>query len=629
MTDSLPNIAAAPIKQTLMSSTHCLSFVKNSCYLGSRKYIQGPKRNIRSCYYSSFIPTTTELDSVIMTKKRNYHAMTRMMMTSSTTVDSSKAMEQKRMNCKKLLIVLAGPTAVGKSSVGAKLCSPDMASDIVTNHAIHNTIKSNNYNSEDCIPCNSISNEIIKSKGHIISADSVQVYQGVEIGANKPTKEEIEKTPHHLINIVDGDSVCQYNAADWMRDALFVIDKLTNYSPDGHTSGDYIDNNVYDYSEDQIMENSDAKKRVDRIEGYLTAQLNKTYNDGNCEQVLPVVVGGTMMYLQWLVHGRPDAMRPSEDAVKKATSTVTLFQQQQEEADARQYDIENYDNMKMTDSEEPSMGWKAALEHACSLGPIFAERVKKLPGKDWYRLRRTLEVAYTVLNDEENKDKINELYNGQRQGGLDSMEYDVRCFFLCPDDRMAHTSVVDSRCEDMILKGLIKETADLSSRGLLPPEGQQARAIGYRQTLDYLKRDNAEASDSSSFGQYLDDFTTATRRYAKKQMQWFRRDEKFMFVPVKLSDSSIDRVESSAKIIRDMCVLSRDEFDHLITPATGNNGELSLSLKTKLNNENQGKWMKLYQGKRHKLIDGSDLLRKTISEADVCTSQMQQFQLNG
>ncbi len=39
--------------------------------------------------------------------------------------------------------------------------------------------------------------------GHVVSADSVQVYRGADIGSNMPMDVELQCTPHHLIDIVD------------------------------------------------------------------------------------------------------------------------------------------------------------------------------------------------------------------------------------------------------------------------------------------------------------------------------------------------------------------------------------------------------------------------------------------
>lgn len=475
---------------------------------------------------------------------------------------------------KPLVIIIGGPTGVGKSSVAARLCSTEWATQIVNEHRKNNQMYT----------------ELTNARGHIISADSVQAYQGVQIGANKPTPKEREETPHHLIDIVDSDSVFQYNAANWMHDALYVLHNLTN---------------IGDISNDEELLDNETKVRKSRIDRFLLQ------SKGDNDQVLPIVVGGTMMYLQWLVYGKPDVMKPSQEAIEKAENTVRLFQDQGDET-----------------------GWNAAVQHVSSLGRIFSERISKLPGRDWYRLRRTLEVAYTVSDDSQKEEKLKELFNGQREGGLhESSMYDVRCFFLCPDDRMAHTEIVDSRCEDMLSAGLLKETAELYLSGQLPEQGQQARAIGYRQTLAYLKRKQFSATDNEAFEAYLDDFKTATRRYAKKQMQWFRKDETFIFIPVPLLEHSESRVETVAKYIKNFCTMSRTDFEKELLPihegskrkkgeSEMNVEEMSLSTRIKHINEKQGKSMKFYQGKRHKLFEGSREYDEVLKEADICTLQM-------
>lgn len=529
-----------------------------------------------------FIKPTQQLTSV----SRIHRRMKRNFQLFSSTANWEN-MQKEPQN--PLVIIIAGPTAVGKSAVAAKICSKECATEIVRQHAINN-----NHSSE--------LQQDVRARGNIISADSVQVYEGVQIGANKPTTEERAETTHHLIDIVDSRSVCQYNAADWMRDAMQVLDRLKNV----HDMSD---------SEDEGAQDEETTQRKARIEKFLAENREDDKVD-----VLPVIVGGTMMYLQWLVHGRPDAMKPSQEAVEKAAGAVEYYA-----------------------SQGDGSGWDAAIDHVSSLGPIFADRVSKLPGKDWYRLRRTLEVAYTVLEDEDMKEKIKELYNGQRQGGLDaSLIYDVRCFFLCPDDRMTHTAVVDSRCEQMLSDGLLKETTDLHLSGQLPEQGQQAKAIGYRQTLDYLKRENFKPNDPEAFGAYLNEFTTSTRRYAKKQMQWFRKDNKFMFVPVPIAEDSSSRVEKVTKIIQEMCVMPRKDFEMELIPADISKKKeitkeiayeakgvkddtvdaLPLSARTKLQNEKQGKQMKFYQSKRHSLIEGSQNYQFVMKEADECTSRI-------
>ncbi len=81
------------------------------------------------------------------------------------------------------IVIILGPTAVGKTDLAM-----EMASDF---------------------------------NGEIISADSMQVYRHLDIGTSKPTREERERVPHHLIDIVDPDG--DFNAALFNRLADGII----------------------------------------------------------------------------------------------------------------------------------------------------------------------------------------------------------------------------------------------------------------------------------------------------------------------------------------------------------------------------------------------------------------------
>jgi tRNA dimethylallyltransferase len=461
-----------------------------------------------------------------------------------------------------LVVVIAGPTGVGKSEIAAQLC------------------------------------ERLDSKeggryrgGLIISADSVQAYRGVQIGANKPSAAELERTPHLLVDVADSHDA--YNAAEWNRDALAAIHVLSHSIVDKSRTSDNGRLTDTNFTGDTTN-----AERLETIRNWVRqVRIQKRYSDDT--PLLPLVVGGTMMYLQWLVHGRPDAMKPSDSALETA--------------------------QRLMDGHRNQDDWTAAVTLVSSYGPVFAERTTKLCGKDWYRLRRILEVALTasegslVPNLDEGFDlkemQAPSFYQGQRNGGLQSLGFDVRSIFLCPDDRMKHTSVIDERCERMIQNGLLRETTDLVLTGTLPD--MAAKAIGYRQTLEYLQRDNPLDGDAESFQHFVDQFTTATRRYAKKQMQWFRKDEQFVFVQVPLSENRDERVKIALDEIVRLLSLSRAEYDKERLDAT------SKSAASRRNNEAQGKGMRTYQFKRHVLIPESKEARQSLLEADACTQQLQ------
>ena len=85
------------------------------------------------------------------------------------------------------LIVIAGPTAVGKSEIAAGLA-----------RAVH---------------------------GEVISADSMQVYRGMDIGSAKVTKEEMLGVPHHLIDTADPTEA--YDAARYAEEAKAAIREIS------------------------------------------------------------------------------------------------------------------------------------------------------------------------------------------------------------------------------------------------------------------------------------------------------------------------------------------------------------------------------------------------------------------
>jgi len=674
---------------------------------------------------------------------------------------------EKKKN-KPLVIVLAGPTAVGKSAVASNLCTETVATRIHRHHQknnhhyddksfIHNKNNtSNNYNNIQLLPSCDDNKNTTTIRGHIVSADSVQTYRGVTVGANKPTQEELQITPHHLIDILDGSDVLPYSAADWMLDALHVLDRLTSSSPYHYDDSHDHNYNHLPHNHTPSLQQRQSPSSASSSQPVLTEkyqhlnkpqhiQRRKRINEYISQQQqqqspsLPIVVGGTMMYIQWLIHGRPDAKKPTIQAVQKAHDIIQKFQQLDTISISKQEIID--DHVSNNDKEEPiknnhrqqqivpSKGWQSAIQYTSTIHPIFEERVHKLSDNDWYRLRRTLEIAYTVLPNletttllfdkiiddldnmntkhdsnnslsssyttlltEQQTQEIESLYNGQREGGIDPLRntdlidddddnespYDVRCFFLCPDDRMAHAKLIDFRCEDMLIQGLLRETTNLYLSGQLPDGGQQARAIGYRQTLDFLHQTMSSSSSSSppsssltteqSFQNYLNEFTTATRRYAKKQMQWFRKDQRFLFLPVELSQPSNVRIHNISNLIESMCALPRHEYElQLIEPIMDKNEDddddnnqklskgkqqqkqqksklqqqkkkklveesltdeeerrnLPLSIRTKIINERQGKNMKFYMGgQRYKLLKNSEALHRVLKETEDCFEKL-------
>src|SRR5512139_4019531 len=90
------------------------------------------------------------------------------------------------MSTQKPILIIAGPTAVGKTEASLLLAQ--------------------------------------EQGGEIVSADSMQIYRGMDIGTAKPTPEQRRLVYHHLIDIVDPAK--PYSAGDYLRDARNAIEGI-------------------------------------------------------------------------------------------------------------------------------------------------------------------------------------------------------------------------------------------------------------------------------------------------------------------------------------------------------------------------------------------------------------------
>eukprot|EP00592_Proboscia_alata_P015907 CAMPEP_0194396716 /NCGR_PEP_ID=MMETSP0174-20130528/125144_1 /TAXON_ID=216777 /ORGANISM="Proboscia alata, Strain PI-D3" /LENGTH=672 /DNA_ID=CAMNT_0039192815 /DNA_START=826 /DNA_END=2844 /DNA_ORIENTATION=+ len=618
---------------------------------------------------------------------------------------------------KPLVIIISGPTGVGKSAVAAMLCQPNRATQILSTR--HPDALEGKQQQLD--PKRKVENADDEAAGrtavgHIVSADSVQVYKGLQIGANKPTQAELMETVHHLISIVNEEATAStsadaaalpYNANDWMEDALLVLQSLTNNK----------NNNSVTTSLPKTETSISSAKQ--KRQEYILQSIKHSFSSSptlsmeskfNTTSILPVVVGGSMMYLQWLVHGRPDAPKPSSpQTVQRAEDMLNRYRN-----DSTQYrKVDNKSGTGTSSQTKHDGGWSAAAQHVSSFGSIYADRVSKLFGiNDWYRLRRILEVALTATESTKFRSDSPEtvaadaasnsnVFTGERRGGLlphesnkddnttiigtnqTNMEdlYDTRCFFLCPTSRLSHSHILDQRCEEMLIRGLLKETTDLRLTGKALLDSDTAvKSIGYRQALDYLARPtNDVPSTSNSEGistdvtkehtalqQFIHAFKGVTRRYSKKQMQWFRRDDAFLFIPVEMppegkvhkkfqtkqqqrcDTKNINRtkddvlevlavsphlpyngkkcLQAAADTIEKLCQLSRHDFEQELSlqalqtrtsslsgtsdnnknknDSNNNKGGMTLSAQTKYNNELQGKDMRFFMPRNHILGKG-------------------------
>lgn len=246
-------------------------------------------------------------------------------------------------------------------------------------------------------------------QAEFISGDSVQIYRHFEIGSNKPSKEEQALIPHHLIDICDPED--PFTAADFVQKASNAI--------------------------------RDVLSR------------GKT----------PIVVGGSTMWIQWLVHGIPDNPKASEEVIHKAEEMLRPF------VDSNQWDeaVAVVDKYRIPDK------------------PLSMCR------NDWYRLNRYLQVALAISNDDSLINETSKWYGD---------DIDLKCFFICEDRRSLYNQI-DIRCLEMLNNGLMEEVSDLLESNRLHEETMSFRAIGYRQTVQYLCRPMYHSNDLQALREFL------------------------------------------------------------------------------------------------------------------------------
>jgi tRNA dimethylallyltransferase len=270
----------------------------------------------------------------------------------------------------------------------------------------------------------------------IVSVDSALVYRGLDIGTAKPSPALRARVPHHLIDICD--------------------------AAQSYSAGRFV---------------ADARERIADIQA---------------RGRVPLLVGGTMLYLRALLDGL--AALPAADPQLRAT----------------------------LDREAAKLGWPALHARLQSLDPQAASRISP---NDAQRIQRALEVCCTAGRP------ISEL---QRATVSPLAGWRVRVWALAPQQRAVLHERLARRFHAMMDAGLLAEVRELRGREDLSPRHPSMRAVGYRQLWAHLD------------GEYdLDEAVrraiAATRQLAKRQLTWLRAQRRTQWLDPQLSQLSWNR----------------------------------------------------------------------------------------
>ena len=256
----------------------------------------------------------------------------------------------------------------------------------------------------------------------IISVDSALVYQGMDIGTAKPTLAERQAVVHHLIDI--RDPAQSYSAADFARDATALI--------------------------------ADIRGRGK----------------------LPLLVGGTMLYIKALIEGLDDL--PLADPAVRA-------------------DIEE---------EAHDRGWPALHAELALVDPPTAQR---LPPHDAQRIARALEVWRITGKP------LSSFFGTTRVAGPR-----VALLSLEPQDRKWLHQRIEQRFDAMLEHGLVDEVKALRDRGDLQADLPSMRCVGYRQAWEALNDIEEGIPLATAMRLMRERGIAASRQLAKRQLTWLR-----------------------------------------------------------------------------------------------------------
>lgn len=333
-----------------------------------------------------------------------------------------------------------------------------------------------------------------KIDGEVISADSMQIYESMDIGTGKATKEEMQNIQHYMLDIRKPYE--RYTAKEFKEDALKCIEEIIKK---GKTpiivggTGLYINSLVYDYTFDRdtnIRENNIEKNKEEQKEQENNYENNIDYTKH------------VLMYRKML----------EEKLLKKEITLEELYKM------ASKIDPVASSNISPND--------KKRILRILELDFIGKEKVVDdvLIVSDNNNINNINNSNYDNLK-ENNNEKIKE----KEKDSNNNYKYMV---FMLNQDRKKLYEKIEKRIDKMLDLGLVYETkkiadiicentdmkdiSDFTKENMLRYDITAMQAIGYKEPLEYLK-------GNISYDDMVYDLKLGTRHYAKRQLTWFRK----------------------------------------------------------------------------------------------------------
>lgn len=267
-----------------------------------------------------------------------------------------------------------------------------------------------------------------KLNTEIISADSRQIYKILDIGTAKPLNEQLNQIKHHFIDSFNlGEP---FNVSKYELESLKIIDKLH--------------------------------------------QKNK----------IPIVVGGSGLYIKALVDGLFNEVDTDEEFRKKLLD------------------------------EREKFGNDYLYEKLIAVDKVSSNTM--LP-QNWKRVIRALEVFHLT------GEPIWKFHaEHKREVSIDFLQYGLQW------ERELLYQNIDNRVDKMVSDGLVNEVKSVLEKGY-SSELNSLNTVGYKEIIAYFKGE-------FDLDRAIELIKRNTRRYAKRQMTWFRKDDRINWFEIEKED---------------------------------------------------------------------------------------------
>ena len=281
--------------------------------------------------------------------------------------------------------------------------------------------------------------------GEVVSCDSMQVYKRMDIGTAKPTLEEMQGIPHHMIDVAEPWE--DFSVSRYCEMAAPIVDDILS------------------------------------------------------REKTAVIAGGTGLYMDSLIRGNAFAPFPATGVRERL----------EEQADTE--------------------GMEAMLSRLRSVDPDAAQRLHL---SDRKRILRALEVyletGETITEHNRKTQTVPPRYSPIWLG----LDFAQR-------SELYHR--IDLRVSLMLEQGLVEEIRGLLADGI-PEKATAMQAIGYKEFVDAL-------DGRCTIEEAADQVRQSSRRYAKRQLTWFRRNKAIHWLVRDTGDTGREILENARRIVSD------------------------------------------------------------------------------